>query len=94
MTRKIDRLHTPQAYEDIKSAYQEMSILEVSSKFGTSHETIRKILIQNGVTIRKKGEHSDSAKVGSAAYSVSKTIRKYPTHLHKRIMQRVTEFLF
>jgi len=94
MSKKIDRLHTPQAYEDIKSAYQEMSILEVASRFKTSHETIRKILIQNNVRIRKKGEHSNSAKVGSAAYSTANTIRKYPVQLHRRIMQRVEEYLF
>mgnify|MGYP005644144449 CR=1 FL=1 len=94
MSRKLDRLHTPQAYVEIEKAYQEMSILEVACEFKTSHETIRKILIKNGVKIRKKGEHSDSAKVGSAAYSVSKIIRKYPTHLHGRIMKRVGEYLF
>ena len=93
MASKIDRLHTPKAYKDIEKAYQELTILEVAAIFRTSHETIRKILIKNGIRIRKCGEHTDSTKVHSAAYSAVNLIRKYPERLHPRILKQISDFL-
>jgi hypothetical protein len=93
MSPKLDRLHTPQAYENIKEAYRRMTILEVASEFRTSHETIRKILIKNGVRIRKKGEHTDTTKIDSAAYSATNIIRKYPVHLHQKILNKIKQYI-
>lgn len=94
MSAKLSRLHTPQAYFNIKEAYKRMTILEVASEFRTSHETIRKILIHNGVKIRKKGERTDTFKVESAAYKATKIIREQPRHLYQEILDRIKAYLF
>jgi hypothetical protein len=93
MSTKTARLYTPQALERIKKSYKRNNILEVAAEFGTSHETIRKILHKNNVRLRRKGEYTDDTKVQMAAYRCAKIIRGYPEELHKEIAIKIAQFI-
>jgi len=94
MTKKIDRLYTPEAVLRMKNFYQRHTILETAAEFHTSHETIRRILKLNNVRIRRKGEHTDETKIYTAASKCANTVRKYPKGLHRKILNKLTDIIF
>lgn len=93
MASKLDRLYTPQSIKNIIYSYKRNSILDVAAEFGTSHETIRKILKANKIRLRKKGEYTDETKIHMAAYKCANIIRQYPPDLMDEILSRLNKFL-